>query len=324
MWRSLAIFLYRHSLYRWLMRRRFPTARFDPSVEWRGTGKVEVGSDVVLGPNTVVMVGANCHLQLESGVWLGRDCEVEAGTMMRIGPGASLQHRTQLHGDVSIGAGCVGAANLYVSSSVHAFRDRPPLPIRLQDFDRLRASSATRSRPVSIGDDCWLGINVFVAPGVTIGRGCVVGANSVVTHDLAPYSIAVGSPARVIGQRLTFQPPRAIRADEDAHLPYFYAGFRQFCDSQPGEVYRRRGGLVANSPFTLAVGTTSGEGIEMDIDASTAGRLRHGLRSHDVPAGRSTARFVAVPNEDGFFEFDHDCVAADALVITTVRVVAPV
>ena len=52
--------------------------------------------------------------------------------------------------------------------------------------------------PVKIGSDCWLGGNVVVVPGVTIGDGCVIGAGSVVAQDIPPYSLAVGNPCRVI------------------------------------------------------------------------------------------------------------------------------
>jgi len=55
--------------------------------------------------------------------------------------------------------------------------------------------------PTKIGRDVWLGAGVKVMGGVTIGDGCVVGAGAVVTHDLPPYAIAVGVPAKVIGQR---------------------------------------------------------------------------------------------------------------------------
>ena len=53
-------------------------------------------------------------------------------------------------------------------------------------------------KPVQIGDGVWLGQRVCVLPGVTIGEHSIIGANSVVTHDIPPYSIAVGAPARVI------------------------------------------------------------------------------------------------------------------------------
>lgn len=54
------------------------------------------------------------------------------------------------------------------------------------------------AKPVSIGDDCWIGGNVTIMPGVTIGKGCTIGAGSVVTKDIPDFSVAVGSPARVV------------------------------------------------------------------------------------------------------------------------------
>ena len=51
---------------------------------------------------------------------------------------------------------------------------------------------------VVIGNNVWLGDKVSVLPGVHIGNGCIIGANSVVTHDLPDYSIAAGNPAKVI------------------------------------------------------------------------------------------------------------------------------
>ena len=58
--------------------------------------------------------------------------------------------------------------------------------------------SATYGRPIVLEDKVWLGINVTVLPGVRIGYGSIVGANSVVTKDVPPMTIVAGSPARVI------------------------------------------------------------------------------------------------------------------------------
>ena len=54
------------------------------------------------------------------------------------------------------------------------------------------------SKPVSIGNDCWIGGNSTILPGVSIGDGCTIGAGSVVTKDIPDHSLAVGNPAVVI------------------------------------------------------------------------------------------------------------------------------
>ncbi|KUL86351.1 hypothetical protein ZTR_08572 [Talaromyces verruculosus] len=61
-----------------------------------------------------------------------------------------------------------------------------------------RRDTPDYSKEVTIGNDCWIGGHTVVMPGVTIGDGVTIGASSVVTRDIPSYSIAVGSPARVI------------------------------------------------------------------------------------------------------------------------------
>ncbi|TVY82553.1 Nodulation protein L [Lachnellula suecica] len=63
---------------------------------------------------------------------------------------------------------------------------------------QLRREGTDYSEEVSIGNDCWIGGNTVILPGVTIGDGVTVGASSVVTKDIPSYSIAVGSPARAM------------------------------------------------------------------------------------------------------------------------------
>lgn len=54
------------------------------------------------------------------------------------------------------------------------------------------------AKPITVGDNVWIGAHATVLPGVTIGNNCVIGAGSVVTHDIPANSVAVGNPCRVI------------------------------------------------------------------------------------------------------------------------------
>ena len=58
--------------------------------------------------------------------------------------------------------------------------------------------SATYGRPIVIEDKVWIGINSTILPGVTVGYGSIVGANSVVIHDVSPYTVVGGNPAKFI------------------------------------------------------------------------------------------------------------------------------
>ncbi|TGR73870.1 antibiotic acetyltransferase, partial [Mesorhizobium sp. M2D.F.Ca.ET.223.01.1.1] len=67
------------------------------------------------------------------------------------------------------------------------------------------------AKSVSIGHDVWIGHGAVVMPGVAIGNGAVIGANSVVTHDVAPYTIVAGVSAKPLRQR--FEPEIAARIE---------------------------------------------------------------------------------------------------------------
>ncbi|GHT14739.1 acetyltransferase [Bacteroidia bacterium] len=84
------------------------------------------------------------------------------------------------------------AENVYISDLTHGSSD-------YEDIETPPAKRNLSSKgQILIEENVWLGRNVSVLPNVIIGRNSIIGANSVVTHDIPPYSIAVGSPARVI------------------------------------------------------------------------------------------------------------------------------
>ncbi|KIW78770.1 hypothetical protein Z517_08609 [Fonsecaea pedrosoi CBS 271.37] len=62
-------------------------------------------------------------------------------------------------------------------------------------------------KEINIGEDCWLGGNVIVLPGVTIGRGSTIGAGSVVTKDIPAFHVAAGNPARILRKIQTSMDP---------------------------------------------------------------------------------------------------------------------
>jgi acetyltransferase-like isoleucine patch superfamily enzyme len=66
------------------------------------------------------------------------------------------------------------------------------------NHSRTRGFAPVAAGPIVIENDAWLGAGCVILPGVRIGRGAVVGANSVVTHDVAPLHVVAGQPARTV------------------------------------------------------------------------------------------------------------------------------
>lgn len=174
---------------------------------------------------------STAKLTLGPGVYVGKDVEIAAfgpGTI-EIGAETSFQDRCQIYGDIHIGAHCIFARNILAISTQHRTRDIPAWLIRDQDIrynDLVRKGILPAGKKIWIEDDCWFGWGTTIMPGVYVGRGAVVGSNSVVTKDIAPYQIHGGVPSNFISKRLDFSPPDRIDATNDNHLPYFYRGFR--------------------------------------------------------------------------------------------------
>lgn len=90
---------------------------------------------------------------------------------------------------VEIGNNVLISDRVFIGDSEHGHSHKD-MPIRSQYMNS--------AGPVEINDGSWIGIGVSILPNVRIGRNCVIGAGSVVTHDIPDFSIAVGVPARVI------------------------------------------------------------------------------------------------------------------------------
>jgi acetyltransferase-like isoleucine patch superfamily enzyme len=161
--------------------------------------RLQVPKRIFLGKRVFVgqygyLDGGTSFLRLGDDVHLARFCTLRAGERgIRIHDGAGINIRTYLegNGEIEIGPNALLSPGVQVLSANHVFDD-PEVPIRFQGGVYGK---------VTLGEDCWLGTNVVVLPGVTIGRGAVVGAGAVVTKDIPAYSIALGVPAKVVGHR---------------------------------------------------------------------------------------------------------------------------
>jgi acetyltransferase-like isoleucine patch superfamily enzyme len=132
-------------------------------------GRLEIGPHTLLEPDVWITAPG------EARVRIGEGCFLNIGVMVAA---VAL---------VEIGDHCMLANNCFVTDGNHRFEDRER-PVPWQGF--------TTAGPTRIGDNTWLGANVVVTSGVTIGERCVIGANSVVTTDVEPFTIAAGVPAR--------------------------------------------------------------------------------------------------------------------------------
>lgn len=151
-----------------------------PPAALYGEQAIHLGHATVIGPYVALSAG------LVPGQDLMSDRIVTIGDRCVIGRQSSIAGHLEvvIEDDVYFGP------NVFVTDQNHA-TDQADLPIGAQ---------SEPERPVRIGAGSWLGTNVVVLPGVTIGARCVVGAGAVVTRDLPPASVAVGVPARPVDQ----------------------------------------------------------------------------------------------------------------------------
>ncbi|MBC3476310.1 DapH/DapD/GlmU-related protein [Pseudomonas taiwanensis] len=182
------------------LRRR---ALFYPFASVSASGGIDIEAGVSV--KRVRLNAVEGGITLCSGVWLNDAVEVNSTNSVVIGRGTTVQRNVTINGEVSIGEECLLAPNVFISSTSHAHDYLPGVGIREQERRMSKEEFLARyNRPVSIGNDVWLGANVVVMPGVRIGSHVVVGANSVVNIDIPSGVIAAGVPVRVLKKRVGF------------------------------------------------------------------------------------------------------------------------
>jgi len=153
-------------------------------VAWRSRHVLAHGRDLHIGART--RIWAPRAVVVGDSVYLGRDVVIECNA--QVGDNVLIANRVAL-----------------VGRHDHDFR-AVGIPVRFSPWSGSKTiASPHADEKVVIETDVWVGFGAIVLTGVTVGRGAIVAAGSVVTKDVAPYSIVAGNPARAVGRRFPDQ-----------------------------------------------------------------------------------------------------------------------
>lgn len=139
---------------------------------------IRIGASTMIGPQATLSAG------MVPGQACLTDPVVTIGDRCLIGKGSGIVG----HFKIEIGDDVWTGHHVYITDQNHGY----------EDVDRPISEQSQPERSVSIGDGSWLGHGTVVLPGSRIGKHVTVGANSVVTGEIPDFSVAVGSPAKVI------------------------------------------------------------------------------------------------------------------------------
>lgn len=203
-------------LYRYLIRRFVHLLRFNIHrlLSLRKTSIAFIGNGVSVDSYRDLCIGTNSRIEAycivgafgRKGLTIGKNSSIGAFSRIVVSSGfQNIGEYINIGDQVGIGAyaniGGSGGVSIGNDTIIGPYFSAHPenhnfslieTPIRLQ--------GTTRSE-IRIGEDCWLGAKVTVLAGVTIGKGSVIAAGSLVTKDIPEYSVALGSPAKVVRRR---------------------------------------------------------------------------------------------------------------------------
>jgi acetyltransferase-like isoleucine patch superfamily enzyme len=132
-----------------------------------------LGTNIYIGHYTILKGYHQNALIIGDNTWIGQSCFLHSAGGLRIGDNVGIGPHVKI---------------------ITSFHEEEGLDVPIL-FSRITMA------PVIIDDDSDIGIGAIIMPGVTIGRGCQVGAGAVVTSDVEPYSVVAGVPARLLRKR---------------------------------------------------------------------------------------------------------------------------
>jgi acetyltransferase-like isoleucine patch superfamily enzyme len=182
-----------------LLQRRFIFVFMAGGVNLRGASLIKFGKGVTL-ERGVIIDGLMRHgIKLGDHVRIGPYSTLLGAPITNLGEGITLGANSAIDaysfiggsGPVTIGENVIMGQHVCFHPENHNF-DGTDVPIKLQ---------GTVRQGITIEDDVWVGANVTFLDGAHVGRGCVIGAGSLVRGNIPAYSVAVGIPARIIRSR---------------------------------------------------------------------------------------------------------------------------
>jgi len=176
-----------------------------PAIE---TGvRIAYASHIKLGKGVYLDQGVYLH-GLPNGISIGEETFIMHHTMMHV-----FNFRGLPNAGITIGKNCFigeynvirGQGGVTIGNDVYTgpFVQFVAVNHVFSDLDEPIRKQGITAQGIVVEDDVWLGSGATVVDGVTIGRGSVIGAGAVVTQDIPPYSIAIGTPAKPIKNRRT-------------------------------------------------------------------------------------------------------------------------
>lgn len=200
--------LLRSKLYPLLLGRVGRNVTFGCNVTLRHPNKIRIGDNVVIDDACCLDAKGtdNQGIAIGSGVFIGRNTILSCknGDIV-IDDEANIGFNTEIFSAsrVHVGKKVLIAAYTYLVGGDHLF-DRVDIPV----LDQPR-----NARGIDVADHVWLGAHVVVTDGSTVGRDAIVGAGAVVVGDIPEFSIAVGTPARVVRDRREGRSPEGVKPE---------------------------------------------------------------------------------------------------------------
>ena len=188
----------RSRFYKYLLGRMAKTSYISSNVVIRNPRNVMLGDRTFID-SFVYLEGISDHphggIEIGDGTYIHMGCFISAAYhgFVRIGRNCSINSGSQILGvgGVTIGDNVLIAGQTMIIAFSHGIYDRNAL-VRQQ---------LNTAKGILIEPDAWIGANVKILDGVTIGEGAVIGAGSVVRHDVPPYAVVAGVPARLLRYR---------------------------------------------------------------------------------------------------------------------------